>query len=69
MPATSVTPWPNGLGWDVGDVAEVWRVEGGLAVHVFLRDDQLKTLLLPDTAVDPVSAVQLCITNGRLVEE
>jgi hypothetical protein len=44
-------------------------VEGGLAVHALLRDDQLKTLLLPDPAVDPVSAVQLCLTDGRLVEE
>jgi hypothetical protein len=23
-------PWPNNLGWDVGDDAEVWKLKSGL---------------------------------------
>jgi hypothetical protein len=65
----TVTAWPNGLGWDVGDDAddaEVWRRDAGLAVQV-LTGDEIKALYIPDPMLDPVEAVRRCRREGSLV--
>ena len=69
--AMKVTPWPNGLGWDVGNAgvdAEVWRLETGLEVRIFTRDGRIRYLLIPDLSLDPVTAVERCKREGRIEE-
>ena len=34
----NATLWPNGLGWDVGDDAEVWKLKNGLGVRIITDD-------------------------------
>jgi hypothetical protein len=63
-----VTPWPNGLGWDVGPDAEVWKLETGLEVRIFTRDGRIRCLFIPDQGLDPVTAVERCKREGRIEE-
>jgi hypothetical protein len=62
-------PWPNRLGWDVGNTAEVWKLENGLAVRIFTRDNKIKFLFIPDRTLDPVVAVRRCWREGNFEEE
>ena len=62
-------PWPNGMGWDVGETAEVVKLENGLQVRIITRGGKIKTLFLPDLALDPVSAVRRCWKYGKFEEE
>jgi hypothetical protein len=62
-------PWPNRQGWDVGDTAEVVKLEDGLEVRVITKDGKLKSLFIPDPALDPVSAVRRCWKYGKFEEE
>ncbi len=41
-------PWPNGMGWDVGTNAEVWKLKDGLGVRIITRDGKIKSLFIPD---------------------
>jgi hypothetical protein len=66
--AVKVTPWPNGLGWDLGADAEVWRLETGLEVRIFTRDNKIRCLFIPDPGLDPVAAVERCKREGRIEE-
>jgi hypothetical protein len=66
--AMKVTPWPNGLGWDVGKNAEVWKLKNGLGVRIFTRECRIKYLFIADSAVDPVEAVERCKREGRIEE-
>jgi len=61
--------WPNGLGWDVGDDAEVWKLESGLGVRIFTEDDRIKHLFIPDLSLDPNEAVERCKVEGQIEEE
>ena len=61
--------WPNGLGWNVGKNAEVWKFKDGLAVRVVLRNDRVKSLFISDHSLDPVAAVERCRREGQLVED
>lgn len=63
------TLWPNGLGWDVDNDAEVWRLEQGLDVCVFTDDCKIKHLFITDLSLDPVSAVERCKVEGQIEEE
>jgi hypothetical protein len=36
--AVRVAPWPNGLGWDVGTDAEVWKPAGMPFVMRYVAD-------------------------------
>jgi hypothetical protein len=63
-----VTPWPNGLGWDVGTDAEVWVLETGLEVRIFTRDHKIRSLFIPVLSLDPVTAVERCKREGRIEE-
>jgi hypothetical protein len=66
-----VTPWPNGLGWDVGSAgldAEVWRLETGLLARIFTRDNNIRSLFIGDLSLDPVTAVERCKREGRIEE-
>jgi hypothetical protein len=65
----NVTPWPNGLGWDVGADAEVWRFKDGLGVRVFTDDCKIKHLFISDPSLDPVEAVERCRIEGTVEEE
>ena len=66
--APRVTPWPNGLSWDVGTDAEVWKLETGLEVRIFTRDNKIRTLFIPDVSLDPVTAVERCKREGQIEE-
>ena len=61
--------WPNGMGWDVGETAEVVKVKDGLQVHVVTEDGRVKLLFLPDPNLDPVRAVRRCWRDGKFEEE
>lgn len=61
--------WPNGLGWDVGTDAEVWKLKNGLGVRIFTDDDRIKFLFIPDLSFDPVAAVERCKREGTIEEE
>ncbi len=66
-----VTPWPNRLGWDVagaGVDAEVWRLENGLQVHIFTRDNKIRSLFIGDASLDPITAVERCKKEGKIEE-
>jgi hypothetical protein len=63
-----VTPWPNGLGWDVGADAEVWKLETVLEVRIFTRDNRIRCLFIPDLGLDPVTAVERCKREGNIEE-
>lgn len=64
----NAVPWPNNLGWDVGDDAEVWKLQSGLGVRILTEDDRIKHLFIPDLSLDPVVAVELCKKEGQLEE-
>jgi hypothetical protein len=66
--AMKVVPWPNGLGWDVGKNAEVWKLKNGLGVRISTRDCRIKYLFIADSAVDPVEAVERCKREGKIEE-
>lgn len=66
-----VTPWPNSLGWDVGNGgvdAEVLKLETGLEVRILTRDSRIRYLFIPDLSLDPVTAVERCKREGRTEE-
>ena len=65
----TATLWPNGLGWDVGDDAEVWKLASGLGVRVFTEDCKIKHLFIADLTLDPVEAVERCRSKGTIEEE
>ena len=62
-------PWPNGQGWDVGETAEVVKVNDGLQVRIITRDGRVKSLFIAYLALDPVSAVRRCWREGKYEEE
>jgi hypothetical protein len=62
------TLWPNGLGWDLDDTAEVWKLANGLGVRIFTEDCKIKHLFIPDLSLDPVEAVERCKKEGQLEE-
>lgn len=61
--------WPNGQGWDIGETAEVFKVKDGLQVRIITRDGKIKSLFIPDLALDPVSAVRRCWRDGTFEEQ
>ncbi len=61
--------WPNGMGWDVGTNAEVVKLEKGLGVRIITQDGRVKSLFIPDPALDPLSAVRRCWKYGRFEEQ
>lgn len=63
------TLWPNGLGWDVGKDAEVWRFNDGLGVRIFTSDNRIKCMFIPDPSLDPIRAVERCKQEGKIEEE
>jgi hypothetical protein len=63
------TPWPNNLGWDVGDDAEVWKLENGLGVRIYTDDDRIKHLFIPEVSLDHVEAVERCKQEGQIEDE
>lgn len=66
-----VTLWPNGLGWDVGNAgvdAEVWRLETGLEVHIYTRDNRVRSLFIGDPSLGPITAVERCNKEGKVEE-
>ena len=60
--------WPNRQGWDVGQSAEVVKLENGLGVRIITRDGKIKSLFIPDLTLDAVSAVRLCWREGKYEE-
>lgn len=46
-----VEVWPNGLGWDVGEGTEVWKLKDGLGVHILTSESRIKYLLIPDATL------------------
>jgi hypothetical protein len=58
-------PWPNGMGWDVGQNAEVVKLKDGLQVRILTRDGKIKALFIPDPNLDPVRAVRRCHKYGK----
>jgi hypothetical protein len=62
--AMKVTPWLNGLGWDVGTDVEVWTLETGLEVRIFTRDNKIRSLFIGDLSLDPITAVERCNREG-----
>jgi hypothetical protein len=62
-------PWPNGMGWDVGETGEVVKVKDGLQVRIITRDGKIKSLFIPDPSLDPMRAVRQCWMEGRFEEE
>ena len=62
-------PWPNGMGWDVGETGEVIKVKDGLGVRIITGDGKIKSLFIPDPSLDPVSAVWRCWREGKLQEQ
>ena len=65
----TATLWPNGLGWDVGNDAEVLKLKNGLGVRIFTEEDKIKHLFISDPHLDPVTAVEHCKTKGQIEEE
>lgn len=63
------TPWPNNLGWDVGDDAEVWKLKNGLGVRIYTDDDRIKHLFISDPSLDPVVAVERCKAEGQIEDD
>lgn len=63
------TLWPNGLGWDVGDNAEVWKLATGLAVCILMDDCRFQHLFIADVSLDPVTAVERCQVEGTIEED
>jgi hypothetical protein len=61
--------WPNGLGWDVGETAEVAKLKDGLGVRIITKDGKLKSLFISDPSLDPVSAVRRCWKYGKFEED
>jgi hypothetical protein len=61
--------WPNGQGWDVGETGEVVKVKDGLQVRIITQDGRVKSLFIPDLALDPLSAVRRCWKEGKFEEE
>jgi hypothetical protein len=61
-------PWPNNLGWDVDDNAEVWILRNGLVVRIFTEECKIKSLFIRDLSIDPVAAVAKCEEEGRIQE-
>jgi len=61
-------PWPNNLGWDVADNAEVSKLKNGIVVRIFTDECRIKTLFIRDLSIDPVAAVEQCEKEGRIVE-
>jgi hypothetical protein len=63
------TPWPNGLGWDVGR-HEVWRLpRGELGVALFLPGERYPYRWLQCPAdTDPVNAVRQCLAHGHFID-
>jgi hypothetical protein len=61
--------WPNGMGWDVGETAEVVKLENGLRVRIITRDGKIKSLFIPDPSIEPVRAVRRCWKYGKFEEE
>jgi hypothetical protein len=57
------------MGWDVGETAEVVKVNDGLQVRIITEAGKIKTLFIPDLALDPVSAVRRCWREGKFEEE
>jgi hypothetical protein len=62
-------PWPNGMGWDVGETGEVVKVKDGLQVRIITGDGKIKSLFIPDPNLDPVRAVRRCWREGNFEEE
>jgi hypothetical protein len=62
-------PWPNGMGWDVGETAEVVKVKDGLQVRIITSEGKIKSLFIPDPSLDPVSAVRRCRRDGNFEED
>lgn len=69
MQTVVVTTWPNGLGWDVGADAEVWKINNGLGVRIFTDDCKIKHLFIPDHSLDPIEAVERCKREGTIEDE
>ena len=67
--SVTATLWPNGLGWDVGNDAEVWKLKNGLGVRIFTDEDKIKYLFIPYVSLDPVTAFERCKTEGQIEEE
>jgi hypothetical protein len=61
--------WPNGQGWDVGETAEVVKVNDGLQVRIITEAGQIKSLFIPEPSLDPVSAVRRCWREGKFEEQ
>ena len=64
----TATLWPNGLGWAVGKDAEVWKLPNGLGVKLFTNENRIKHLLIPDSSLDPIEAVERCKQEGTIEE-
>ena len=62
-------PWPNGMGWDVGETAEVVKVRDGLQVRIITSAGKIKALFIPDLTLDAVSAVRRCWKYGKFEEQ
>jgi hypothetical protein len=61
--------WPNSQGWDVGQSAEVVKLENGLGVRIITKEGRVKSLFIADLALDPVRAVRRCWKYGKFEEE
>jgi hypothetical protein len=62
-------PWPNGQGWDVGETAEVVKVNDGLQVRIITEAGQIMSLFIPDLSLNPVRAVRRCLKEGKIEEQ
>jgi hypothetical protein len=62
-------PWPSGQGWDVGETAEVVKVNDGLQVRIITEAGQIKSLFIPEPSLDPVRAVRRCWKEGKIEEQ
>lgn len=62
------TIWPNGLGWDVDEDAEVWKLATGVVVFIFTDECKIKELFIADPSLDPVTAVERCKQEGQIEE-
>jgi hypothetical protein len=45
------------------------KLENGLGVRIIIREGSVKSLFIPDLALDPVSAVLRCWREGKFEEE
>jgi hypothetical protein len=45
------------------------KLEDGLGVRIITKDGKIKSLFIPDLALDPVSAVRRCWKYGNFEEE